>query len=407
MLNVLRFGVMAAVGLATLLHSKDLRSDEHEPFSSSEAISREASFSRGWRLLAVGDIMSVAPVVRTAEANKDRPDTGPGGYGWAMRNVAPQIRAADLAMGNLEFPVVPHLPVQANKKPFNGSPRFLDALRDAGFDLLFLANNHMIDFGVEGSLTTLSEIKSRNFYTLGVSPVGEERSAFQIVDVGDSTPLRVSFMNYTNGISDLSPIYNIEYLLFGRNINYALFDKEDRWTKEAFRQAARFAFPWAIIPTRERFLDEIAANVAFARGEGAEYHIAFLHWGAWGEPYPWAHQVELAQEMCARGVDVVIGAGPHVIQPVELLQTATDGSCLVAYSLGNFISGTHTKGKPVFGLMLELDIERAVNGVRLATYHENVIRVISKAGTDDDIAVIHSDRSTYLSLAGPSPINNQ
>ena len=85
------------------------------------------------------------------------------------------------------------------------------------------------------------------------------------------------------------------------------------------------------------YLDEMKAA-------GAEATVVYLHWG---EEYKWktgegpnANQTAMAQKLCDMGVDVIVGGHPHVVQPVDLLQSGTDAEhkTIVLYSMGNAVS---------------------------------------------------------------------
>ena len=80
------------------------------------------------------------------------------------------------------------------------------------------------------------------------------------------------------------------------------------------------------------------------KAAGAEATVVYLHWG---EEYKWktgegpnANQTAMAQKLCDMGVDVIVGGHPHVVQPVDLLQSGTDAEhkTIVLYSMGNAVS---------------------------------------------------------------------
>lgn len=103
-----------------------------------------------WTILAVGDIMAHTRVQQAANFHSsDLHDTS-AGYDWVFSGVKELISRADIAVGNLEFPVLSEAP-PSGTKPFNGTPEYLDGLKRAGFDVLFTANNHVLDQGIEGS----------------------------------------------------------------------------------------------------------------------------------------------------------------------------------------------------------------------------------------------------------------
>ena len=89
----------------------------------------------------------------------------------------------------------------------------------------------------------------------------------------------------------------------------------------------------------------MAADIAAARKAGAEIITVCVHWGNEYQLLPHSSQKSLADFLVSKGVDLVIGSHPHVIQPMEVRHTDVDGGkdVLVVYSLGNFISNMKTR----------------------------------------------------------------
>lgn len=334
-----------------------------------------------WRIVAVGDIMNPAVLLRTAEARRGEPDRAARGYQWPFRHVRSLVSGADLAIGNLEFPVLPGAPLRG-KRPYNGDPAYLDALRSIGFDVLFTANNHAYDQGIAGIEATLTELRRRGIHTLGTDHANAARREVLTVDVGGQRRARLAFLNYTSGIANEGIHANISHLLFGRNVNYALFNRTERPTKELFRSFAGTFLPSALIADVDSFIDNVRSNIARAREQGADYAVVFLHWGQFKAPRHSDEQAELARRLCLAGADAVIGAGPHVLQPIELIDLSGEADraaperpydeCLVAYSLGNFISGMSPPTRT--SMILELRIAQDRRGTYLRSYAPFMIR---------------------------------
>lgn len=239
---------------------------------------------------------------------------GPGaaiarlGASWPWRSVGPRLRAADVAVANLECAISVRGAAQPKQYVFRGRPSSLAAAgRAGGLDVVSLANNHAGDFGRTALLDTI-----RHARAAGIVPVGagaSERSAYapRVVEVLGA---RIAFV----GFSEVLPF---EFRAVGR------------------RPGTAWAFP-----------ERIRASVRAARRE-ADAVVAMLHWGLELDRSPTARQRELAQVALDAGATVVLGHHPHVLQPVRRPAPGR----LVAFSLGNFVFGAGSPGTSRTGIL--------------------------------------------------------
>jgi hypothetical protein len=214
-------------------------------------------------------------------------------YPWI--GVARSLRSADLAFGNLECAVSVRgapVPKQFN---FRGHPSALRAMaRYAGFDVLNLANNHAGDYGTQALLDTVR--LTRRYGMRAVGAGGSLASAAEprtITRLG----LRIAFV----GFSNILP-------------------------------ASFFAAPGRA-GTQPATPELIAAGVKRATRR-ADVVVATFHWGVERATTEDARQRAFAATALQAGADAVIGAHPHVLQPIR-----ANRHRLVAYSLGNFVFG--------------------------------------------------------------------
>jgi len=213
-------------------------------------------------------------------------------YPW--RDVAPILRSADIAFGNLECAVS----TRGTKVPktfnFRGSPAALrEVVRFAGLDVLNLANNHAGDYGMPALLDTVRAVRSSGAVPVGAGATLDAARRPQVVT---RLGLRIAFV----GFSDIGP-------------------------------ASFFARPGAP-GTASATFPAIAAGVRAAR-RAADVVVATFHWGIERETGENARQRAFAQAALNAGASAVIGAHPHVLQPVRRVA----GRRLIAYSLGNFV----------------------------------------------------------------------
>ena len=213
-------------------------------------------------------------------------------YPW--RNVAPTLRSADIAFGNLECAVSRRGRAVPKMYNFRGGPKALRAsARFAGLDVVNLANNHAGDYGRTALLDTIRF--SRRF---GLTPVGAGRDleAARRPQIVSHLGLRIGFV----GFSDILPY---------------------SFAATSGRPGTAFASPSAI-----------RRGVRRARRK-SDVVIATFHWGTERVHTPTARQRWFARIALKAGATAVIGAHPHVLQPTKRVGRHR----LVAYSLGNFI----------------------------------------------------------------------
>ena len=248
-------------------------------------------------LVFVGDAMQHQGQLDAARKGKDYDYTG------YFDDIKPFVSVADYAVVNLETPV--STPPYSGYPCFNAPPAFLDALADAGFDLFLTANNHTLDRGARGLRKTIEELDARRLAHIGTFANDSARaeSVPMVVNVND---FKIGFLNYTYGTNGISPRDGV------------VVDYIDR--------------------------PAIRRDVENSRKAGAELICVCVHWGDEYKLLPNASQRYLADFLEAIGVDMIIGAHPHVIQPMELRPNKyyLDKNILLVYSLGNFVSNMKT-----------------------------------------------------------------
>lgn len=272
------------------------------------------------KLSFVGDIMGHGDQIRSAY----HPDTKTYNYEPCFRYVKPLLEEADLAIGNLEVTL-------SSKGKYTGYPRFRSptalgiALKEAGFDFLVTANNHSNDNNLYGVLHTINTISEIGFIHTGTFRDSAERKKTYPLIVereADGVVFKLAFLNYTystNGIPTQAP---------------------------------------SVVNRIEEA--SMLRDIAEAKKAKPDMIIAIMHWGAEYRLNESKRQQQLTQMLWKNGVDVVIGAHPHVIEPIKMdtIYTADSSAYkekLVAYSLGNFISNQSRTNTDI-GLIFELEL---------------------------------------------------
>ena len=212
--------------------------------------------------------------------------------------VADLTSAPDLMVVNLETAVadagVGRPPVD-KRFLFRSPPSSLDVLVDAGVDVVALANNHTLDFGVDALTQTLDEIDARALRRVGAGI--DQDSAYE--------PLILEVGEWTVGLVSLSRV-PCDWSASGDNV--------------------RPQVAWACPP----FFDLAAAAAEQAMAQ-ADVTVVMIHGGDEGVLCPSPFMVELEQTFAEMGVDAVINGHPHVLQGLT-----RHGDTWVAHSLGNF-----------------------------------------------------------------------
>lgn len=275
-------------------------------------------------LVFVGDAMQ-----HQSQLDAARTASGAYDYSGYFSAVEPYIKSADFAVANLETPL--------GGKPYSGYPMFCSpdayarALKDAGFDFLLTANNHMLDRRDRGLKRTVSTLDSLGIPHVGVYANSAERNK-KLPMIVNVNGFRIAMLNYTYGTNGI----NIQGDVVVDYMNYP----------------------------------DIERDVAEARKAGAELVCVCLHWGEEYHLLPTVQQKRLADKLTDLGVDMIIGGHPHVIEPMEMRLSKRGNPVFLVYSLGNFISGmrtTDTRGGAMVRVVLERD-SLGVAKVSDATY---------------------------------------
>jgi len=262
-------------------------------------------------LLVTGDLMMHMPTVRSGKTD-DGYD-----YSYIFSYLKDYVDAADYAVVNLETTLS-----GTEKKEYSGYPKFnspdavASAAYGAGFDLMLTANNHCYDYGTEGLLRTLEVVRAAGLDTLGTYSDASGQQ-YLVKEVGG---VKIGMVNYTYG--------EIGDDLSRPRINGLKTDSAASGLVNVFD----YEKP-------ELFYTELENQIAAMKASGADVIVAFLHWGDEYSTKVNSVQKEMAQKLCDLGVDIIAGSHPHVIQTMDLLQSA-DGTrqTLVLYSMGNFLS---------------------------------------------------------------------
>lgn len=257
--------------------------------------------NKKYRLSASGDLMRCKHLAES----RDR----------LYHRVADLIFGADCAIANLESSIAPGVPNGLSAMESSGTlqivlsmPEYETLKQHKGrkFDVLQLANNHVMDNGEEGIMLNMNTLTKDGIEHIGTYRTEEASKQVKTTEMGDLT---IGWVCHTLSVNDkpLPP------------------DK-----------------PWIVDITPFDLVENpdtprIEAQIKAARAAGCDLVMLVLHWGAEWESYPNPKQLEYAHKLAELGADAIIAQHPHVIQPIEIYRPHSDPDKQVPilYSLGN------------------------------------------------------------------------
>lgn len=221
-------------------------------------------------------------------------------FGFLYKNIRGVLSEADVAVINQETPLVDN-PALYGDYPRFGTPAGVGyAIANAGFDIVTCATNHALDRGMDGINFTRELFTSQNMLCLGIQ--SEEETDYAPYELLMKNNIRFALLNYTYGTNGI------------------------RLPPQS---------PYAVHLLEEE--TQIRADIAQAK-EASDFVIVFAHWGTEYEEAPDDFQTKWTQIFLDAGVNVVVGAHPHALQPFEVLEAENGHQMLVYYSIGNYIS---------------------------------------------------------------------
>ncbi len=328
-----------------------LRSFYESPKSGTITITREDNSSA--IIMFTGDLMCLGGQQWSAK-EKDVFD-----FQDSFTYVKKIFSSADLVVGNLETLISPSNPYTYQQKTVNNNPNcnamesYLDALKFAGIGAVVTANNHCLDGGEIGIKETIKHLDDKNIAHTGIFEK-EGKQQFLLYEING---IKVAILSYTE-------------LINARNtLSSSKVDKlVSCYSKE-----------------------KVEKDVKKAKKLGAEYIIAYNHWGTENTHEVTKKQKNHAKEMAEAGVDLILGSHPHCLQKAEYISTKDGRSVLCVYSMGNFVSSM-TREINNDTIILELVLHRDESGVYAGPIGYYPLKVLSSYQKKSYVIVPISNR---------------
>jgi poly-gamma-glutamate capsule biosynthesis protein CapA/YwtB (metallophosphatase superfamily) len=216
------------------------------------------------------------------------------GYTWAWSGLRGMFSHDDLTMVNLECPATDIVDPEPKVFTFRCDPQALPAARRAGVDVMSQANNHAYDQGPAGLVDSLDAIRAAGLASVGAG--ANESEALRAA--------RFESHGWTVAVVGIDQVLDPLDQVAGSNKPGTAGGHDFRLALRAVRDAAA------------------SSDLVFV----------MIHWGVELEARPRAYQVRQAHRMIDAGADVIFGAHPHVLQPMETYRDRP-----IFYSLGNFV----------------------------------------------------------------------
>lgn len=220
--------------------------------------------------------------------------------GILAEDILAELKNADITMVNQEFPFSTRGTQMKDKQyTFKMDPKYVKIFEEMSVDIVSLANNHTLDFGIEALLDTIETLDNIQIKHVGAGENLEKAKAAEYIRVNEKT---FAFL----GASRVIPVYSWN----AAENSAGLFTTYDP----------------------ELLLEEIKT----AKSK-SDFVVVYVHWGIEKKNHPEEYQRNLGKQYIDAGADIVIGSHPHVLQGIEFYNEKP-----IVYSLGNFVFGNST-----------------------------------------------------------------
>ena len=336
-----------------------------------EPVDAEPKGTTTARLMCAGDNLIHGSIYKQAKSRAD----GEGyDFSYAYDNIRDIIKKSDIAFINQE--TIMDKDSEPSSYPlFNSPTELLDEMVDIGFDVYNQSTNHVMDKGVSGAKNDIELFNSKsNILLTGLYPTWEDMMKPQTMEANGITFSFVGFSEYLNGLSVPSDSdLGLLYLTDSRHSKDELYSTMETMIKNA--------------------------------KEASDIVCVSMHWQTEDVTEPTDSEREIVDKLLSYGADIIIGTGPHVLQPMEYMQNSDGEQALVIWSLGNFIS-CQNKTKNLLGGISDVTVTKDYDTGKTTVTSANLIptithytsnfsnvRIIPLSQYSDDLAYSHAIRS--------------
>lgn len=280
------------------------------------------------KIAFAGDVMMEGSIERAMNKH---------GFDYPFLQVRDELQQVDYAIVNLETAVTKRGVPQQKQFNFRTGKNSIVALKDAGFQMVSLANNHAMDFGEIGLLDTIDYLNKVGLAHIGAGRNSEEAYAAEVIEIKGK---QIAILGFSRVLPTVE------------------------WYATPYKPGIASGYQ----------LDRMVRIIKEVKNE-VDYVFVFMHWGVERKQMPEPYQFHYAKAMIDAGADGIIGAHPHVIQGLDYYKGKP-----IAYSLGNFLFPDYVNGLTAESAVLTLIIRQDEIVMKFSPYKitGNQVAVVSE-----------------------------
>ena len=291
-------------------------------------------------LVAAGDVNITDDTVASGTEEQD--------YSRTFLDIAHLLAGGDITVVNLEGNLC-GAPYGSNSR--SAPQSFVQALGNAGVDLVQLANSYAINQGISGLQTTIAGVKEAGMEPLGVYEDARAYKAGKGYTIREVEGVKIAFVAFTKGMDGMTLPQGSE------NCVNVLYKDYDSTYQEVDTKAINTV------------LDAVDA-------EKPDLTVAMLHWGSEYNDTVSKSQDSIVTLLQERGVDAIIGTHPHYVQQMDY---DPETGSFVAYSLGDLLSDGDRSGTE-YSVILNLEITKRGGSTKITGYSYTPIFTVAERG---------------------------
>ncbi|MDN6029653.1 MAG: CapA family protein, partial [Lactococcus plantarum] len=241
--------------------------------------------------------------------------------------ITPLVSSADLALGDFEGTINPNMPL-AGYPIFNAPEAVVSSIKNAGYDAIDLAHNHILDTGISGLVYTANAFQKAGLDTFGVNVPNDK------ILVKNVNGIKIAILGFSYGFNGIEQsISQSDYDKYLNDLNMTKVEKKIKAAKK------------------------IADLVVIMPQSGVEYNL---------EATP--EQVDTYHKMVDFGADIIFGGHPHVVEPTETIDKEGEKKFII-YSMGNLLSNQRYETLENYwterGVIMEVQVKKKNNKTEL------------------------------------------